>query len=59
MMIHNKITDCCSLKLKHCKLRFYKNYTQANCEMECLSNYTKNECGCVKFSMPRENLRKK
>lgn len=34
------------------QLRFFKVYTQRNCELECLSNYTKSECGCVKFSMP-------
>lgn len=38
------------------RLRFYKNYTKSNCEMECLANFTKTECGCVKFSMPRKNL---
>ncbi|XP_031628298.1 pickpocket protein 28-like [Contarinia nasturtii] len=36
------------------QLRFFKVYTQRNCELECLSNFTKNECGCVKFSMPRD-----
>lgn len=35
-------------------LRFFKVYTQRNCELECLSNYTKKMCGCVKFSMPRD-----
>ncbi|XP_055911783.1 pickpocket protein 28 [Eupeodes corollae] len=34
-------------------LRFFKVYTQSNCELECLSNFTLKECGCVKFSMPR------
>lgn len=34
------------------QLRFFKIYTQQNCELECLSNFTKQECGCVKFSMP-------
>lgn len=34
-------------------LRFFKIYTQNNCELECLTNYTLNQCGCVKFSMPR------
>lgn len=34
------------------KLRFLNMYTQRNCELECLSNFTKSECGCVKFSMP-------
>lgn len=33
-------------------LRFYKQYTQRNCEMECMSNFTLAECGCVEFSMP-------
>lgn len=33
-------------------LQFYKHYTQRNCEMECLTNYTLAQCGCVKFSMP-------
>jgi acid-sensing ion channel, other len=36
-------------------LRFFKVYTQSNCELECLANYTLNICGCVKFSMPRDN----
>lgn len=34
-------------------LRFFKIYTQRNCELECLSNYTLSRCGCVKFSLPR------
>lgn len=34
-------------------LRFYKEYTQPNCETECLANYTLEICGCVKYSMPR------
>lgn len=34
------------------KLRFFQVYTQVNCELECLSNYTKERCGCVKFSVP-------
>lgn len=28
-------------------------YTQVNCELECLTNFTLTKCGCVKFSMPR------
>ncbi|KOB71904.1 Uncharacterized protein OBRU01_07917 [Operophtera brumata] len=28
-------------------LRYFKNYTTKNCEAECLSNYTKEHCGCV------------
>uniref|UniRef100_T1GJ31 Uncharacterized protein n=1 Tax=Megaselia scalaris TaxID=36166 RepID=T1GJ31_MEGSC len=34
-------------------LRFFKLYTQNNCEVECIANYTLTRCGCVKFSMPR------
>ncbi|XP_031623091.1 pickpocket protein 28-like [Contarinia nasturtii] len=36
------------------RLRFLKLYTQNNCEAECLANYTKSVCGCVKFHMPRD-----
>lgn len=36
-------------------LRFYKVYTQRNCELECLANYTMQKCGCVRFSMPRDD----
>lgn len=34
------------------QLMFFKIYTQSNCEVECLANFTKQECGCVRFSMP-------
>lgn len=34
------------------KLRFFKLYTQYNCEEECIAIYTKQECGCVRLSMP-------
>ncbi|XP_075163784.1 pickpocket 26 [Haematobia irritans] len=34
-------------------LRFFQIYTQSNCEQECLANFTLAKCGCVKFSMPR------
>lgn len=36
-------------------LRFFKVYTQSNCELECLANFTLQQCDCVKFSMPRDN----
>ncbi|XP_055303111.1 pickpocket protein 28-like [Sitodiplosis mosellana] len=36
------------------RLRFFKLYTQINCEEECRANFTKMECECVKFSMPRD-----
>ncbi|XP_070498112.1 pickpocket protein 28-like [Chironomus tepperi] len=35
------------------QLQFFKTYTKALCEYECMINYTLSECGCVKFSMPR------
>lgn len=35
-------------------LRFFKMYAHNNCKVECLANFTQTECGCVKFSMPRE-----
>lgn len=38
------------------QLRFFKVYNQNNCELECLSNYIKKECGCVKFSFPSNTL---
>ncbi|XP_065161255.1 pickpocket protein 28-like [Atheta coriaria] len=34
-------------------LRFFTVYTQQNCEIECLANYTYQLCGCVAFYMPR------
>ncbi|KAG5675950.1 hypothetical protein PVAND_005807 [Polypedilum vanderplanki] len=37
------------------KLKFFKNYSKALCEFECLTNYTLRICGCTKFNMPREN----
>ncbi|XP_055599041.1 pickpocket protein 28-like [Uranotaenia lowii] len=35
-------------------LKYFQVYTQQNCELECITNYTLRSCGCVKFSMPRE-----
>ncbi|KAL7035082.1 hypothetical protein ACKWTF_008218 [Chironomus riparius] len=35
------------------QLKFFKTYTKALCEFECMTNYTLRKCGCVKFSMPR------
>lgn len=34
------------------RLKYFKMYSQSNCEFECLTEYTKAICGCVKFSMP-------
>jgi amiloride-sensitive sodium channel len=35
-------------------LKFFKTYTKAHCYWECMTNYTLKLCGCVKFSMPRD-----
>ncbi|KXJ80275.1 hypothetical protein RP20_CCG025753 [Aedes albopictus] len=34
-------------------LKYFLIYTQNNCEIECLSNYTYERCQCVRFSMMR------
>lgn len=34
------------------QLRFFKSYTKYNCNIECVTNFTRKICGCVKFSMP-------
>lgn len=34
------------------RLKFFNFYAERNCQIECLANYTLEECGCVKFSMP-------
>lgn len=33
-------------------LQLFKSYSKNMCEYECLSNYTKIKCECVKFPMP-------
>lgn len=38
------------------RLRFFRIYTQNNCESECLASFTQKECGCVKFSMPSKTV---
>ncbi|KAL1402838.1 hypothetical protein pipiens_005902 [Culex pipiens pipiens] len=37
------------------RLKYFQVYTQQNCELECITNYTLRSCGCVKFSMPRDD----
>ncbi|XP_064539836.1 pickpocket protein 28 [Drosophila montana] len=43
--------QCYFQKERH--LRYFNIYSQTNCELECLANFTLAKCGCVKFSMPR------
>ncbi|KAH0821873.1 hypothetical protein GEV33_000918 [Tenebrio molitor] len=35
-------------------LKYFKIYTQQNCQIECKTNFTMKMCGCVDFYMPRE-----
>ncbi|CAG9799851.1 unnamed protein product [Chironomus riparius] len=35
------------------KLKFFKSYTNNNCEHECMINYTLIKCDSVEYSMPR------
>lgn len=36
-------------------LRHFQQYSQPNCLLECLTNYTLQKCGCVQFFMPSKN----
>lgn len=38
------------------QLKFFKIYTNQNCEIECKANNTLNKCGCNAFYQPSENL---
>ncbi|KAG5669078.1 hypothetical protein PVAND_016977 [Polypedilum vanderplanki] len=48
-------------KVRHCyfdgerKLKFFRYYTQANCEYECYIKRLYSTCGCVAFFMPHKN----
>ncbi|XP_030745226.1 pickpocket protein 28-like [Sitophilus oryzae] len=35
-------------------LSFFQSYTQQNCQVECLTNFTLAKCNCVAYHMPRE-----
>jgi hypothetical protein len=35
-------------------LKFFKLYTKANCELECMTNLTLRYCNCSAFYMPRK-----
>ncbi|XP_058796121.1 pickpocket protein 28-like [Phymastichus coffea] len=47
-----KIRQCYFLHEK--KLRYYRTYTQRNCQRECETNFTLQLCGCVQYYMPAE-----
>lgn len=40
---------------KERSLKFFKFYTEENCENECSTNFTRLACRCAKLSMPRDN----
>lgn len=40
------------------KLKFFKTYSRAHCNFECVANITLRKCGCVKFFMPRDRSTK-
>jgi acid-sensing ion channel, other len=37
------------------KLKYFKVYTQINCEHECLANLTVESCGCAQFFTVRDS----
>ncbi|KAL7013166.1 hypothetical protein ACKWTF_015228 [Chironomus riparius] len=39
-------------------LKYFKKYSQKNCEVECLANITMDTCGCVDFNQPFSNPNK-
>lgn len=44
----------CIAKNEH-SLRFFKTYTQRNCQLDILATESYKQCGCVLFWMPRTN----
>lgn len=36
------------------QLKYFKIYTQLNCHLECLTEFTLKTCNCVNFYMPRK-----
>ncbi|KAF5271318.1 hypothetical protein FQA39_LY08116 [Lamprigera yunnana] len=39
-------------------LQFYRTYTELNCKLECLANYTLRLCGCVPIYLPKDKSKK-
>lgn len=37
-------------------LKYFRQYTQRNCEIECVTDNLVRQCGCTRFSMPRKHL---
>lgn len=38
------------------ELKYFRNYTQKNCEIECFMNLTMAECGCVDLYQPFQSI---
>lgn len=63
-VVSSKNLNDVNLKRRNCffknekVLRFFRYYTQKNCQLECYSNNTKRNCGCVHFSMVHDRLTK-
>lgn len=39
-------------------LKYFKEYSQINCQSECRADFVYKECGCVKFTMVRDDQTK-
>lgn len=35
-------------------LKFFKVYSDKNCELECIANFTLERCHCISFDLPRD-----
>lgn len=35
-------------------LKYFKIYTDKNCELECLANFTLAQCDCIPYNLPRD-----
>ncbi|XP_065163273.1 pickpocket protein 28-like isoform X2 [Atheta coriaria] len=49
--IHIDKRQCYFARERH--LKFFLVYTEKNCRLECISNYTMERCNCVPYYLPR------
>lgn len=35
------------------ELKYFRHYSQSNCELECYADYSLEKCGCVEYWLPR------
>lgn len=52
--LYNRTIRQCDFEAEHI-LRYFLSYTNLNCKIECLANYTIGKCGCVHYSLPGSN----